>query len=240
MTKTAGQSRGPEQNSVGGGDGHLSITPLIKQWKWRHMEDFTDSQISQNASQFSHLPSLSAWNDLFMSSIGNVSFTQRFDIPNQNTVTLRLWPTLAVLRVCYEIVCSLQNRKCAKGRRGSCTCYNNDSSARYSICKYMQILSTHCICVISAQKKMSTLLCFGSHCLPYFPPHQLGMLEHPQCLAETCVYFTFLWASPPVMLSRATVEHRGTGALAIQAHSEIWSVIFSLSAGSRSHSWHVF
>lgn len=142
--------------------------------------------------------------------------------------------------MCYEILCSLQNHKCAKGLRGSCTCYNNDSSVRYSICKYMQILLTHCICVISAQKKMSTLLYFGSHCLPYFLPHQLGMLKHPQCLAETCVYFTFLWASLPVMLSRATVEHRGTGALAIQAHSEIWSVIFSLSAGSRSHSWLVF
>lgn len=25
---------------------------------------------------------------------------------------------------------------------------------------------------------MSTLLYFGLHCLPYFPPHQLGMLEH--------------------------------------------------------------
>lgn len=42
----------------------------------------------------------------------------------------------------------------------------------YFICKYMQILHTHThtryICVISSQKKMSTLLYFGLHCSPYF------------------------------------------------------------------------
>lgn len=148
------------------------------------------------------------------------------------------------LQFCYVfwdcLYCSLQNvpwdcREAALAITMTYCCY--------FICKYMQILYAHYISVISAQKKMFTLLYLGLHCLPYFPPHQLGMLKHPlstspQCLAETCVEFTFLWASLPVMLSRATVRHRGTGSSLskLTPRSGVWS----LPAGSRSHSVHVF
>lgn len=110
----------------------------------------------------------------------------------------------------------------------------------YSICKYMQILQTHHICGVSAQKKMSTLLYFGLYCLPYFLLHQPGMLKQAQSLAQTCLLHISLSLPASIMLFFGPHLNTERRALAIQTHSKIWSVICSLSTGSRSHFTHVF
>ena len=96
---------------------------------------------------------------------------------NVLTVAQRLWLMFAVWQCDSRLFVACKTPNVPRDCKGAALAITMTSCC-YFICKCMQILLTLYICVISAQKKMSTLLYFGLHCLPYFPPHQLGMLKH--------------------------------------------------------------